>query len=667
MNRQQRRAAERAKKKTGTGLQQPGASSHDAEQLFNAAFAAFRANRIDQAVADFGKFLDSFPHHPKSLTARVNLIAMTRRINRIADSYLWAKSAIDRAPFHPVTYLNLGMTLLTQGNLAKALQTFCVHLALDPKEAKTWDNLGIIYERRGENEKAAYAFRKALINDPQYFEALINLGNCQRRLSQVDEAAFSFHKALLIKPAHARGLSSLAAALWDIGRLEDALPYYQRALAVDPQAANFRSMYLFALCFSDLPPEKVFAEHRRYGEIHERRQKPFCKPLVATGDTADRPVRVGYLSANLTWHPGGHFLSPHLFHHNADATEVFCYHTGGKEDQVTRLIRGNVRNWRELRQHDDRLMENQIRADKIDILVDCMGHLAENRLTMFARRAAPIQMSFPLYPSTTGLKTMDYRLGDPYFTPPRTLQYHTESMVILPHTHVCYAPVQAGIDPLSVAPFRQDGRFTFGCFNHIAKVNDLTIKTWASILKAVPRAKLVLKWRGLNGSIGYRLTKRFEEYGARADQIHFEGWSPNPYAPYRSLDLCLDPLGKNGGTTTCDSLWMGVPVLTCVGDQPFSRVGLCHLTALGMPNMITKSPEDYIAKAVHLAENTDVLEGLRNGLRDTAFNSNLMNSKRYAAELDCAYRFMMNRHRLGLAPTTFVVPEGGFGDPRVHH
>ncbi|TAL12433.1 MAG: hypothetical protein EPO00_01785, partial [Chloroflexota bacterium] len=299
--------------------------------------------------------------------------------------------------------------------------------------------------------------------------------------------------------------------------------------------------------------------------------------------------------------------------------------------------------WTVLVDLDEEETARRIRSDGIDILVECTGHMAGNRMLVLARKPAPVQVSFPLYPNTTGLDAVDYRIMDPYFGPPGAEALHSEILVRLPDAHVCYTPGRDSPEPPARPPFLETGRFTLGCFNNYAKVRDPVVQLWARILKALPESRLVLKWSGLGEEQPEWVYERFAKAGAPVERIETLGFQKNQYDAYLGIDVTLDPFPANGGTTSCDSLWMGVPVVTLTGATPFSRVGLCHLSNLGLEELVARSPEEYEAIVVGLARDPGRLERLRLGLRQRMAASPLTDGRRYTLNLEAAYRTMWRR------------------------
>jgi len=264
-------------------------------------------------------------------------------------------------------------------------------------------------------------------------------------------------------------------------------------------------------------------------------------------------------------------------------------------------------------------------------------------MLVMARKPAPVQVSFPLYPNTTGLDAIDYRIMDPYFAPPGADALHAEILARLPDVHVCYTPGEDAPAPPDEPPSARTGHLTFGCFNNYAKVRDPVVRLWARILNALPDSRLVLKWYGMGEERPDWVHERFARFGVDPQRIRTLGFQKNQYAAYLDIDLTLDPFPANGGTTSCDSLWMGVPVVTLAGETPFSRVGLCHLSNLGMTELVARTPEDYESIVLGLARDPERLKRLRAGLRARMAASPLVDGRRYTRNLEAAYRTMWRR------------------------
>jgi protein O-GlcNAc transferase len=335
---------------------------------------------------------------------------------------------------------------------------------------------------------------------------------------------------------------------------------------------------------------------------------------------------------------------PLLEHYDRTQFEVVVYFTSAMADDRTAAARTLADQWRDCATLGDEALGDLIVEDRIDILVECTGHMAGTRLIMCGLKPAPIQISFPLYPNTTGVETIDYRIMDPIFAPAGAEAWHSETLIRLPDAHVCYAPLPEDIAPSNPAPFLANGHVTFGSFNNFAKVGPTTAAAWGRIVNAVPHSRLRIKWLGVQTHGADWVMQRFAAAGLDASRIELAAYAPHPYPPYREIDICLDPLFANGGTTTCDALWMGVPVVTMYGRTPFSRVGLCHLTNVGLTELVARDVDEYVGLAVGLAREPDRLSALHRTLRARLAASPLMDGARYTRNLEAEYRRVWTRH-----------------------
>ncbi|CAO3422378.1 O-linked N-acetylglucosamine transferase, SPINDLY family protein [Azospirillum doebereinerae] len=603
-------------------------------------------------------------------------------------------------------YGNLGELLRRSGRTAQAIRAFRCAVALDPADAGALGGLGAARLDAGQVADGVASLRHALTvrpddrgmatllaggflalagrafaaaawapaegalrrtlallpNDPA---AWTSLGAVQQERGVLPAAIRLHRRAIALDPGGADGQaqSNLGVALMGDGALAEAAEALRLARALRPTDPPTASNLLFSLCFNaDEPLETVFAEHCRYGRDFARPALPHALPRA---DEAGRRLRVGYLSPDFRRYPGPafHYLLPLFENHDPAGFDIRGYHDHPTSDAVTGQFQAVAGGWTGVHALDEAALAETIRRDGIDILVDCAGHMAGNRLPLFARKPAPLQISYPLYPNTTGLPTMDYRISDRHFSPPWADALHSEALIRLPDAHVCYRPAPSRIVPPVEAPWRAGTPFTFASFNTLAKLTPTTVAAWAAILRAVPDSRLMLKWRGLaNAGMSGRVLDAFAAAGVPAGRITLRAPTPDPYEDYRLVDLCLDPLFANGGTTTCDALWMGVPVLTLCGRAPFSRVGLCHLTMVGLEELVTHRVEDYIATAIRLSTGRDGLEAMRAGLRARTGASALMDAPRYVRHLETAYRLVWKRRCDGLPPAPLLLsPDGAPG------
>lgn len=457
---------------------------------------------------------------------------------------------------------NLGTALKATGRLADARDAYERALALRPDYAEAHSNYGNVLLDLGHIQDAAESHRRALAINPDYAVAHNNLGSALKRVGEYEAAAAAFESALKLMPAYADALSNMGEVLRETGEAGAAIDYYRRALDADGARPAIHSNLLYALnCVADVDRVAVAAEHRRWAEVHAR-------PATATHDndpSPERRRRIGYVSPDFRRHSAAYFIEPVLAAHDPAAVEVFCYACSNLRDEVSDRLRALAHGWRDIDALDDGAAAKCIGEDGIDILVDLSGHTMNGRLTLFAQRPAPVQVTYLGYPNTTGLEAMDYRLTDARADPEGDGEaFHSEALVRLPGGFLCYRPPD---DAPAVAPPR-DGPVTFISCNNLAKVTPPVVAVWASLLARLPTARLLLKAKAL-GDAGTRrrMAERFAEHGVSPDRIDMMGWveTGSHLGVYGGADIGLDTFPYNGTTTTCEALWMGVPVVTLAG------------------------------------------------------------------------------------------------------
>ncbi|MEW6330081.1 MAG: hypothetical protein AB1560_01340 [Pseudomonadota bacterium] len=397
----------------------------------------------------------------------------------------------------------------------------------------------------------------------------------------------------------------------------------------------------------------MYAAHREYAR---RREAPLAALIRAHANdrSPGRRLKIGYVSSDFRRHSVAWFIEPVLAQHDRERFEVHCYANHFQEDEVTRRIMSHADHWCRIFGTPDEGVADQIRADRIDILVDLNGHTAMNRLLVFARKPAPVQVTWLGYPNTTGLSAMDYRLTDGFADPVgQTGHLHSEKLVRLPECFSCYQP-PADAPAVSELPARNKGRVSFGSFNKLNKITPGVMKLWAGILRAVPGSRLILKSTGL-GEPAMQQTVRdaFMRREVTPDRIELLGHDPSSaghLGRYADIDIGLDPFPYNGTTTTCEALWMGVPVVTLAGKVHAGRVGVSQMSNLGLTELIARTPEEYIAITTSLARNLEDLARLRSELRDRLLASPLTDAPRFTRNLEQAYHNMWEDWRLGRSP-----------------
>lgn len=526
------------------------------------------------------------------------------------------------------------------GEHAAAVELYRESLELQPQDPRIWCNFGAELEAIGQAEEAELAYRRALDLDPALAQAWHNLGQLQQEGGREDEAATCYRAALAVLDAvRDHELWQLAYTNWGLllqrqGRLQDAVNLYREALAVVPADASLRSNLLFLLtAMPDVDPGELLKEHRAWGKLHVS-----AHATPANLPDPERRMRIGYVSADFYSHPLAFHVLPLLANHDRALTETVCYYNGAKHDQMTARLRQSADGWRDIRWLSDTDADALIRADGIDILVDLSGHTAGNRLPLFGRKPAPVQVTFLGYANTTGLDSMDYRITDGYADPAGADARYVETLLRMPHSLWCYEP-QLAAPPDYPAPVLENRYITFASFNGAYKLNQALIKVWAAILHAVPDSRLMLvnvpaggareriiAWLGAEGIDGSRL-----ELHARLPTDEF-------WAAHSRADIALDPFPCNGGATTCETLWLGVPVITLAGQTFVGRAGVSLLSNCGLTQLIAGSPEEYVALAAGLALDPVRLVRTRLLLRQSLPTSPLLDGRAYTQALEAHYR-----------------------------
>ncbi len=526
------------------------------------------------------------------------------------------------------------------GDHAAAAGFYQECVELQPQNARLWCNYGAELYETGRKQEAKLAYTHALELDSALAQAWYNLGQLQQESGDESEAERCYRSALALpREAHDQEMwrlahNNLGLLLQNQGRLQDAVQLYRAALGSEPADAGLRSNLLFVLtAMADADADAVLREHREWGRLHR------CAPAAhANAPDPERRMRIGYVSADFYGHPLAFHLLPLLAQRDRARTEVMLYSNGTQQDAMTARLRQAADGWRDICRLADAEAEALVRADGIDLLVDLSGHTAGNRLPLFARKPAPLQLTMLGYANTTGLDCMDYRITDRYADPPGSEARYVEKLLRMPHSLWCYEP-QRATPPANPPPQRANGHVTFASFNAAYKLNQALIRVWAEILHAVPGSRLML----VNvpaGAARERILAWFASAGIGGDRLELHPRLPTEafWAAHRQADIALDPFPCNGGATTCETLWLGVPVLTLAGRNFVGRAGVSLLSNCGLAQLIAGSPEEYVALAAGLARDPERLAQLRLNLRQSLPASPLFDGRAYTQALEAHYR-----------------------------
>ncbi len=501
--------------------------------------------------------------------------------------------------------------------------------------------------RAGRFREAIPVFREVLEREPGSWDSHVLLSDMLWRMGKSAQAIEHCHRAIGLAPDKAAPYQSLATALMQQGRQAEAEAAFEAALTRNPGSAKAHSDLLFSLNYrSDIDARRLFAAHRAWDARHGRPLAPSTARYDNDKDPKRR-LRVGYVSRDFRTHPVSSFFMPLLRAHDRKAVEALCYADNAQQDAVTRELEALADHWRPIAGQSDEEVAGLVRSDGVDILVDLAGHTGDNRLRLFARRPAPIQVTWLGYPTSTGLSAIDYRLSDAVVDPEDDSAIpSSEAVVRLPAGFHCYQP-PADAPDVGPLPAEATGCITFGSFNHLPKLSDPAIALWARLLGEIPDARLLLKNRCFaDAGTRERFAGKFAAAGIDDGRVALETWigsHRDHLALYNRVDLGLDSFPYNGTTTTCEALWMGVPVVTLRGDRHAGRVGASLLTRVGLEDLIARDEADYIAKALALARDPDRLAALRAGLRARMSDSPLCNEAGFARAAEQAYRCMWRR------------------------
>ena len=534
---------------------------------------------------------------------------------------------------------NLAVSHYQAGRLAEAeaLLRGIVDVARRPE---WFVNLGVICDEQEKPREAIEAYQQALKLRPEFAEAHNNLGNAHQALGEVDEAMAAYRRALAIAPGYAQALNHLANVCKEIGRVIEADGYYRESVRLAPFRADLDSNRIYNLLFDPRQDAaSLLAEHQGWNQRHVA---PVAMMRRMHGNSLDsaRRLRIGYVSPFFRRHVVGYNIAPLLRLHDREQFEVFIYSDVRRPDEMTERFRTYVDAWRDVGGLDDQRCAELIAADRIDILIDLALHMGGNRLLVFARKPAPVQITFAGYPGGTGLTAMDWRLTEAYLDPPgKTDGDYVERSFRLPNSFWCYDPAEAATSaPASPLPAMQNGYVTFGCLNNYCKVNDAVVDSWAGVLRAVPRSRLLLL--APVGSARKWLSERMSRHGVESARLDFNTPLPRQQyiEQYARIDIGLDTFPYNGHSTSLDSLWMGVPVVTRIGKTVVGRAGWSQLSNLGLTDLAASGDDEFVRIAAGLANDLERLADLRRGLRDRMLASPLTNASAFTSEVEAAYR-----------------------------
>jgi predicted O-linked N-acetylglucosamine transferase (SPINDLY family) len=639
-------------------------------QALAVALQQHQAGRLQEAEQIYRKILAKQPANADALHGLGVVAYQTQRMDLAADLL---RNAVAVNPNHFGAYNSLGNALVDLGQLDDAVVAFRHALALRPNYADAFNNLGNALHGKGQLDDAVAAYRQAIALKPNFPEAHNNLGGSLHAQGLLEESIASYRQSVALRPNFATAHNNLGNALKDSGQLDEAIAACRQALALNPKFPAAHNNLANALVAEGLFSEAIAAyrqalllnpnlpevhgnlirimnylpefdakaigeELGRFNRLHAEPLRKFI-PAHANDRNPDRRLRIGYVSPDFRNHVVGWNILPLFEHRDRESFEYTCYANVRRPDETTRRFEQSADHWRPIVGLSDEQVARQIVEDKIDILVDLALHTSSSRVLVFARKPAPIQVTFCGYPGSTGLSTIDYRFSDPYLDPIDSDEsIYTEKTIRLPDSVWCYDPMEARDIPVNPLPALENGFITFGSLNNFCKVNDTILATWAQVLQRVQNSRLILL--APLGAHRQRTLDRLAQEGINPSRIEFiSRQSPRAYMQqYHRIDVGMDTFPWNGHTTSLDSFWMGVPVVSFIGPTAVGRAGWCQLCNLELSELAGKTAKQFVQLAVQLATDLPRLQQLRATLRQRMEQSPLMDAPRFARNVEAAYR-----------------------------
>ena len=633
---------------------------------------AIQKGQLDTAVELISRAISL---SPANSAYHCNLANALREGGQLDEAIASYRRAISLNPQNATAQGSLGSTLLRQGNFDEAIESLRRAVDFKPDFVEAWFDLATSLEKCGVWNEALIGYRNVVRLKPDWIAAHNGVGKALLKLKRPAEALEIFQKAIHLKPYEPGLWYNIGSAMKEMGRMADALAAFRKCLSLDPRNADahnnvafllenegkidesvreyrlaaendpqgpvFHSNLVYALSLSaEYDAFAILAEARRWNESHGKPARTHRRPHSNLRDP-ERRLKVGYASPDLRQHVVGWNLLPLLREHDHRLFEIHCYYSAVHgSDQMTRKIRELSDQWRDVLSLSDEQLAEQIRADGIDVLIDLSLHTSHNRLRVFAMEPAPVQVTYLGYSGTSGVQGMHYRFSDPYLDPPGDdLSCYSEKTARLAKTYWCYEP-HPNSPEVSELPATKRGQVTFGGMNQLKKVSSSAVDLWSEILARVPNSRLLM--HAPPGAGREWIGKKLADRGIAPDRVEFVGQLPweQYISCYHRIDLAVDTFPFGGGITTCDAVWMGVPLVTLSGRTSVGRAGTSILSNVGISELIAQNEREYVNLAVELATDLPRLAEYRQTLRQKMKASALLDGRGFAREVEGAYRRM---------------------------
>ncbi|MBF0379964.1 MAG: tetratricopeptide repeat protein [Magnetococcales bacterium] len=633
-------------KQNPTPTQSTKTADNGAEQILQSAIAAHTSGDLDAAIKFYNMVLAIDKKNTSALCNMAVALQQQKKLDKAVATY---KKALAIKPDLVEAHSNLGNALVELGRVEEGAVSYKQAISINPAFASAHNNLGKVRLDQNRLNDAVLCYQKAIELKPTMAEAHCNLGTVYNKQGVFDSAVSSFKKAISIKPDYPEAYSGLGDVLQEQGKYEQAVASYNKALDFKPDYTSAHSNMIFCIdMFSDIATDLFQTERERFNRLHAEPLRKFW-PTFNNSVDSNKVLRIGYVNADFKHHSASHIFGPVLLNHDRDKFAIYCYAGNSVEDDMTEQYKKIATNWVSTVNMDDATLAAQIHRDKIDVLVDTAGHTKGNRLMVFARKPAPIQITAWGYPHGTAMAAMDYLFADPIFIPADERHKYREQIIDL--SCVIHLNPYTDYPDVTEPPVLQNGYITFGAFNRLEKYNSEVYSLWAELLLLLPEAKLLIKSLKLESEERKKdIEDYFNKCGIDKNRLIIMGRTSHQehLRLHNNLDIMLDPFPHNGGMTTLESVRMGVPVLTC---EKLTRcpTSASILHVMGMDEWRAEYKADYLEKGVAFAKDIQKLKTLREQMRRRFDESVLGNGKLYAGEIEAIYRklwqkWLKNRH-----------------------
>lgn len=597
--------------------------------LFNLIGAVLvNQNSLNEGLENYKKSIEINPNYAQAYN---NLGVVLQKLNKKNEAIDKYRKAINLKVDFAEAYNNLGCAIQDKKKAKEAIYYLEKALHYKPNYAEAYNNIGRLYDSLGRKSESIDNFKKAININPQLAEAHLNLGLVFHDISRFFKAQESYEESISLKKNNEKAYNNLGNLMSDLGKIDEAEKFYNEVIKINSKNALAHSNILFNYNY------KINWDHKSY-LVKASKFRLNCKSIKKNfsfkykHEKNPTKIKIGFISADFGNHPGGYFTLSTLKELKKKNFTLIAYSSFDREDEISYDFRSLFSKWSSIAKKKDEEIIEEIFGDGLNILVDLQGHSAKNRLPIFIYKPAPIQITW-LSQGSLGIPEIDYFIGSPHITPKEEENHYIERVLRLPEISQCFTPPNFDIK-IKNLPAIENKFITFGCINKFAKINDEVLKLWSKIILSLPNSKIILKCKEFdNQEIVIQTLQKFKMLNINKDRIILMGSTKTRkknLEVYNKIDIALDPFPFQGNTSTCEAVWMGVPVLTLKGNRYLFHFGESINSNLNMRDWIAKDKDEYIFKAVKFASNLSLLSDLRKNLREKALQSPVFDAVRFS-------------------------------------